>query len=159
MSFLKYDINISETLYAEFEELRKKFRGEHLTKADIEELLGGLGFPNTPKMWELVKKCELVQQYGKARNTYYLLPIEQIPYSRFEYLEKLYYNGMSLKVHKPSVPKDKENKRIPLSEEFCIDFLKKTGKYLIFEVTPNVEKLKGVLNPHYLLDSSDVKMK
>ena len=61
MSYIRYDIDVNESLYQSYEEIRKKFKGDHLSKVDIEELLGDIGFPmKSPRMWELLKECELV---------------------------------------------------------------------------------------------------
>ena len=94
-----------------------------------------------------------------ARYTYYLFPIDQPPYDRLERLEREYYNGISKIKKKPRKQKEEEKARVPLNENFCIDYLKKTGKYLIFEIDPNVEELKKILNPHLLLDISEVKLR
>jgi len=159
MSYIKYDINVTQSLYQDYEGLRKSWQHEHLSRLDILELLDSIGLPSkSPRLWELVRKYNLVLQHGIARNTYYVFPMEQPAYSRFTELEKEFYNGCKPKAPKPII-KEEELKRVPITEEYCIDYLKKTGKYLILELDPNVEKLKNVLNPHILLDMSEVKIR
>lgn len=161
MSYVRYNIDVDESLYQSYEEIRKKFKGDHLSKKDIEELLGDIGFPmKSPRMWELLKSCDILIQKGKARYTYYLFPIDTVPYSHFERLEKEYYNGMS-KVKKPKKEKSKEVARTPITEEYCVNFLKnsKNKKYIVLEIDDiDINRLKEIVNPKLLFDMCNMKI-
>lgn len=159
--YVKYDLDVTPKLYVEYEEVRKKWQHEHLTKEDIKELLQDINIPaESPSIWKLLLKYNLIKQEGKARYTYYIFPHEQPSQQRLLDMEKEYYNGMSQKPKKNKPQQAKELSRFPITEDYCIEFLKKTGKYLIFELRPDVEALKKILNPHLLLDySKDVKLR
>lgn len=160
MAYIRYDIDVNESLYQSFEEIRKKFKGEHLAKADVEELLEDIGFPmKSPRMWKLLKSCDIIKQQGKARYTYYLFPIDTVPSSYFLRLEKEYYNGIS-KIKKPKKEKPKEIARVPINDEYCINYLKSKKHYIILDVTDvDINQLKDIINPALLLQLCNIKIK
>lgn len=160
--YVRYELEVTVDLYQDYEKVRKQWQHEHLSKEDISEILSDIGFPmKSKKLWALLLKYNLIKQDGRARYTYYFFPNEQPSQQRLLDLETEFYNGISQKKSKtrPKV-KEEEKKRVPITEDYCIDFLKKTGKYLIFELNPDVEALRKILNPHLLLDyCKDVKLR
>lgn len=155
MSNYKYSFEINLELYSKYEENRKKYQHYDMNRTDVIEIFKDIGIPiHSPIMWQLCRKYHLLEKKGKARYTSYYFPKESPAYSRFEELEKEYYNGKPAPEKKQI--KEKESGRVPLTEEYMIEALKKTGKYLIFQVNPNFEKLKSILNLHLLIDNSEV---
>lgn len=156
MAYIKYEVNINESLYSDYDKVRKTFIGDKLSKTDVCAALEM--FPtDSPKLWNLLLKYELILRFGKAAGTYYMLPKELPPYSRFTGLEKEFYNGVT----KPSCkakPIDKETERIPLTDEYCIEYLKKRN-YIVFKVEPDFNALSKVLTPEFLLQNSKAELK
>lgn len=159
MAYYQYDIEVNQELYAKYEEQRKVWQHSDFTLKDIIEVFEDIGIPlKSPKLLSLCFKYELLLKKGRNKYCRYFFPKDTVPYSRFEGVEKEFYNG-TLSLKKQPKPKDKELGRVPITEEYCIDFLKRTGKYIIFEVNPNVDKLKDIVNPKLLLEISEARLK
>jgi len=160
MAYIKYDVDVNQSVYADYEGLRKENLGNHLTKKEADVLIDLCGLPSeSPKVFALMMKYELLYRHGKARSTYYTVPKEQVPYSRFEGLEHDFYNGRLPVKQKPK-PKitEKEIGRVVLNEDYCLNYLKERG-YMCFKLTPNLAKLQQVLTPQFLLENMEAELK
>ena len=160
MSYVRYDVDVNQVVYSDYEGLRKENVGRHLSRKEADTFIGLCGLPSdSPKVFALMLKYELLMRHGKASGTYYTVPKDQPSYSRFEGLEKEFYNGrQAVKTRKPAPPKDKELGRVALTEEYCVNYLKERG-YMCFKLTPNLRKLQQVLTPQFLLDNMDAELK
>lgn len=157
MAYIKYDIDINEGIYSDYDKVRKTFIGDKLSKSDICAALDM--FPTeSPKLWELLLKYEIILRYGKAAGTYYMMPKELPPFSRFQSIESEFYSGVTRPTIKKEQPKDKETGRVALTEEFCIEFLKKRN-YMVFKVEPDLYSLSKALTPEFLLQNSKAELK
>ena len=87
-----------------------------------------------------------------------MVPKEQIPFSRFEGLERDFYNGRSPKAKKAPVAEEKETGRVALNEDYCLNYLKERG-YMCFKLTPNLAKLQQVFTPQFLLENMEAELK
>jgi hypothetical protein len=160
MAYIKYDVDVNQAVYADFERLRKDYVGKKLKKESVLTMLDLCGLPSeSPKVFELALKYEILLKGGKARGTYYMVPKDIVPYSRFEGLEKDFYNG-SKPVSKKQEPaiKEKETGRVVLDEDYCLKYLKERG-YMCFKLTPNLLKLQQVFTPQFLLENCDAELK
>lgn len=160
MSYVRYDVDVNQTVYADYEGLRKENIGKHLSRKEADTLIGLIGLPSdSPKVFNLMLKYELLTRHGKASGTYYMVPKDQPSYSRFEGLEKEFYNGRGLpKEKKPEPPKEKELGRVVLNEEYCLNYLKERG-YMCFKLTPNLLKLQQAFTPQFLLENMAAELK
>lgn len=173
MSYIKYELDITPVVYQQMEELRKSYLHEEMTKEQALELVQAMGLPkDSPKLWDLLFKYDILRKIGKARNMKYLVSIEQYSFKTLQKMECEFYNGV--KSEKKSKAQDKELGRIKLSPKFCRDYLdkcddpllvdfcveqlKKRGNFIIFEVNPNIQKLKAI-SLEYLIQCSDCKRK
>ena len=157
MAYVKYEVNVDQGLYSEYDKIRKTFIGDKLSKADICAALDILPV-ESPKLWTLLIKYEIILRYGKAAGTYYMMPKELPPFARFQSIEKEFYNGCVKVSKKDPKPQDKEIERVPLTEEYCIEFLKKRN-YVVFKVEPDFDSLSKVLTPEFLLQNSKAELK
>jgi hypothetical protein len=157
MAYVKYEVNVDQGLYSEYDKIRKTFIGDKLSKADVCAALDMLPV-ESPKLWTLLIKYEIILRYGKAAGTYYMMPKDLPPYARFQSIEKEFYNGCVRVPKKDPKPQDKEIERIPLTEEYCIEFLKKRN-YVVFKVEPDFDALSKVLTPEFLLQNSKAELK
>lgn len=170
MSYIKYDLDITPAVYSQMEGLRKSYVGEMMTKEQALDLLDAMGLPKeSPKLWELCLKYQVLLKKGTTRYTRYCVPIEMYSKHTLDKMESEFYNGK-----RPKAPEqlDKELGRTKLSPKFCRDYLdkcddplivdfcveqlKKRGNFIVFEVTPNIQKLKAV-SLEYLVQCSDCK--
>lgn len=173
MSYIKYDLDISPSVYQQMEELRKSYVGELMTRDQALDLLDAMGLPKeSPKLWELCLKYQVLLKKGSTRYTRYCVPIDMYSKHTLDKMESEFYNGKRPK--KTPTTSDKELGRTKLSPKFCRDYLdkcddpllvdfcieqlKKRGNYVVFEVTPNIQKLKAV-SLEYLVQCSDCKRK
>ena len=157
MAYVKYEVNVDQGLYSEYDKIRKTFIGDKLSKADICAALDILPV-ESPKLWTLLIKYEIILRYGKAAGTYYMMPKDLPPFARFQSIEKEFYNGCVKVSKKDPKPQDKEIERVPLTEEYCIEFLKKRN-YVVFKVEPDFDALSKVLTPEFLLQNSKAELK
>lgn len=158
MGYVKYELDVNPSLYAEYEKVRKENLGNHLNRNDMEVAIFFIGLPEkSPKVWQLLLKYELVLRYGKASGTYYTFPKEQPPYSRFQGLENDFYNGIKPKKPQPK-PVEKETNRVVLDEDYCLRYLKERG-YMCFKLTPNLMKLQQIFTPQFLIENCDAELK
>ena len=161
MAYIKYDVDVSQGMYADYERLRKDYAGKKLRKETVLTMLDLCGLPSeSPKVFRLALKYEILTKGGYGLGTYYMVPKEQIPYARFEGLEKDFYNGKTPSKEKPEKPKveEKETGRVALDEQYCVNYLKERG-YMCFKLRPNLLKLQQVLTPQFLLDNCDAELK
>lgn len=173
MSYIKYDLDITPSVYQQMEELRKSYVGELMTRDQALDLLDAMGLPKeSPKLWELCLKYQVLIKGGSRRYMRYHVPIDMYSKHTLDKMENEFYNGK--RPTKAPTASDKELGRTKLSPKFCreyldkcddpllIDFcieqLKKRGNYVIFEVTPNIQKLKAI-SLEYLVQCSDCKRK
>lgn len=157
MAYVKYEVNVDQGLYSEYDKIRKTFIGDKLSKADVCAALDMLPV-ESPKLWTLLIKYEIILRYGKAAGTYYMMPKDLPPFARFQSIEKEFYNGCVKVSKKDPKPQDKEIERVPLTEEYCIEFLKKRN-YVVFKVEPDFDALSKVLTPEFLLQNSKAELK
>ena len=160
MAYIKYDVDVNQGMYADYERLRKEYVGKKLRKETVLTMLDLCGLPSeSPKVFELALKYEILLKGGKARGTYYMVPKDIVPYSRFEGLEKDFYNGKKPepKKQKPAI-KEKETGRVVLDEDYCLRYLKERG-YMCFKLRPNLLKLQQVFTPQFLLENCDAELK
>lgn len=174
MSYIKYDLDISPSVYQQMEELRKSYVGEMMTREQALDLLEAMGLPKeSPKLWELCLKYQVLLKKGSTRYTRYCVPIDMYSKHTLDKMESEFYNGKR-PIKKAPEELDKELGRIKLSPKFCRDYLdksddplivdfcieqlKKRGNFIVFEVTPNIQKLKAV-SLEYLVQCSDCKRK
>lgn len=160
MAYIKYNVDVNQSVYADYERLRKDYVGKKLSKQGVLTMLDLCGLPSeSPKVFALAMEYELILRHGKSRGTYYMVPKDQIPYSRFEGLEKDFYNGCqkSKQPQKPAVT-EHETGRTMLDEDFCLRYLKERG-YMCFKLTPNLMKLQQSLTPQFLLENMDAVLK
>jgi hypothetical protein len=160
MAYIKYDVDVNQAVYSDYEGLRKENVGKHLSRKEADVLIGLCGLPSeSPKVFALMVKYELLCKHGKAAGTYYTVPKDQPPYSRFEGLEHDFYNGRLPVKQKPE-PKttEKELGRVVLDEDYCLRYLKERG-YMCFKLTPNLTKLQQVLTPQFLLENMGAELK
>lgn len=172
MSYIKYDLDITPAVYQQMEELRKAFLHEFMTKDQALDLIEEMGLPkDSPKVWELLFKYEVLKKKGKARNTKYFVSNEQYSYNTLQRLENEFYNGVKSKKEEP---RDKVLGRTKLDPQYCMNYLndsndpsivdfcinqlKKRGNYLIFEVTPKIYELKAI-SLEYLVQCSEAEQK
>jgi hypothetical protein len=156
------------------EELRKSYVGELMTREQALDLLEAMGLPKeSPKVWELCLKYQVLIKKGTTRYTRYCVPIDMYSKHTLDKMEDEFYNGKR-PVKKAPEKLDKELGRTKLSPRFCMDYLdkcddtsmvdfcieqlKKRGNYMIFEVTPNIQKLNAI-SLEYLVHCSDCKRK
>lgn len=161
MAYVKYDVSVSQSMYADYEGLRRDYVGKKLKKDSVMTMLDLCGLPSeSPKVFALAMKYELLIKCGKSRGTYYMVPKDIVPYSHFEGLEKEFYNGTSPKpkVAKPEPPKERELSRTVLDEDYCLRYLKERG-YMCFKLTPNLIKLQQSFTPEFLLANMDAVLK
>lgn len=150
---------MDQAVYSDYEGLRKENVGKHLSRKEVDTLIGLCGLPSeSPKVFALMVKYELLFKHGKAAGTYYTVPKDQPPYSRFEGLERDFYNGRLPVAKKPEKPKEKEIGRVVLNEDYCLNYLKERG-YMCFKLTPNLTKLQQVLTPQFLLENMGAELK
>ncbi|MBP3212635.1 MAG: hypothetical protein J6M41_08755 [Prevotella sp.] len=162
MAYIKYDVDVNQSVYSDYEGLRKENVGKRLTRKEADTLLDLCGLPSeSPKVFALAVKYELLLRHGKTAATYYMVPKEQIPYSRFEGLENDFYNGR-LPDRKPKEKKlettEHETGRVTLDEDYCVNYLKERG-YMCFKLTPNLMKMQQVLTPQFLLENMEAELK
>ena len=174
MSYIRYDLDINSSVYQQMEELRKSYVGELMTRDQALDLLEAMGLPKeSPKVWELCLKYQVLLKRGTTRYTRYCVPIDMYSKHTLDKMEDEFYNGKHpvKKVHEKL---DRELGRTklspkfcreyldkcddPLIVDFCIEQLKKRGNYVIFEVTPNIQKLKAI-SLEYLVQCSDCERK
>jgi len=170
----KYELSITSTIYQQMEDLRKSYIGEMMTKEQALDLLEAMGLPKeSQKVWELCLKYQIFLKKGIARYTRYYVPIDMYSKHTLDKMENEFYNG-KCPTKKDPTTSDKELGRTklspkfcreyldkcddPLLVDFCIEQLKKRGNYVIFEVTPNIQKLKAI-SLEYLVQCSDCKRK
>lgn len=161
MAYVKYEVDVNQAVYADYERLRKDYVGKKLKRETVTTMLDLIGLPSeSPKVFALALKYELLLKGGKASGTYYMVPKEQVPYSRFEGLEKDFYNGRTPGKQKPEQPKvtEHETSRQVLDEDYCLRYLKERG-YVCFKLRPNLLKLQQVLTPQFLLENCDAELK
>lgn len=166
MSYIKYNVDVTQGMYADYERLRKDYVGKKLRKESVLTMLDLCGLPSeSPKVFELALKYEILLKGGKARGTYYMVPKSQVPYSRFEGLEKDFYNGSKPKPKAEEKPKQEapkvtehETGRVVLDEDYCLRYLKERG-YMCFKLRPNLLKLQQVFTPQFLLENCDAELK
>ena len=161
MVYVRYDVDVNQSVYADYEELRKENVGKRLSRKEADTLIGLCGLPaESPKVFALMVKYELLLKHGKAAGTYYMVPKEQVPYSRLQGLEHDFYNGHVPTKAAKEEPKvtEKETGRVALNEDFCVDYLKERG-YMCFKLTPNLAKLQQVLTPQFLLENMEAELK
>ena len=160
MSYIRYEVDVTQGMYADYERLRKDYVGKKLRKESVLTMLDLCGLPSeSPKVFELALKYEILLKGGKSRGTYYMVPKDIVPYSRFEGLEKDFYNGAKPKPKKqePAVS-EKETGRVVLDEDYCLRYLKERG-YMCFKLKPNLLKLQQVFTPQFLLENMDAELK
>ena len=161
MAYIKYEVDVTPGVYSDYEKIRRENIGHHLSRKEVDTLIELIGLPSeSPKVFALMVKYELLLRYGKARSTYYMVPKEQVPYSRFEGLEHDFYNGRLPVKQKPEPPKttEKELGRVVLSEDYCLNYLKERG-YMCFKLTPDLLKLQQVFTPQFLLENMGAELK
>lgn len=156
MAYIKYEVDLNEGLYSDYDKVRKTFIGDKLSKTDVCAALDMLPM-NSPKLWNLLLKYEIILRFGKAAGTYYMMPKDLPPYTIFQSIEQEFYNGAT-KPSSKAKPIEKEIGRIALTEDFCIDFLKKRN-YVVFKVEPDFNALRQVINPEFLLQNSKAELK
>ena len=161
MPYVKYDVDVNQAVYSDYEKLRKENVGVRLTRKEADTLIELCGLPSaSPKVFALMVKYDLLLRYGKAAGTYYMVPKEQVPYSRLQGLEHDFYNGhvpTNAVKEEPKVT-EKETGRVALTEDFCVNYLKERG-YMCFKLTPNLAKLQQVLTPQFLLENMEAELK
>lgn len=172
MSYIKYELDITPAVYSQMEGLRKSYVGEMMTKEQALDLLEAMGLPKeSPKLWELCLKYQVLLKKGTTKYTRYCVPIDMYSKHTLDKMEDEFYNGKR-PVKKAPEQLDKELGRIKLSPKFCRDYLdkcddplivdfcveqlKKRGNFIVFEVTPNIQKLRAV-SLEYLVQCSDCK--
>ena len=159
MAYVRYDVDVNQVVYSDYEGLRKKNVGRRLSRREACTLIELCGLPgDSPKVFSLMVKYELLLRHGKAAGTYYMVPKDQPPYSRFEGMEKEFYNGRTPTRKNPEPPKDKEIGRVALNEDYCLNYLKERG-YMCFRLTPNLMKLQQIFTPQFLLECMDAELK
>lgn len=160
MSYIVYDVDVNQGMYADYERLRKDYVGKKLKKESVLTILELCGLPSkSPKVFSLALQYEILLKGGKARGTYYMVPKDIVPYSRFEGLERDFYNGNKHAKKKSELPKvqEKETGRTVLDENYCLRYLKERG-YMCFKLTPNLLKLQQVFTPEFLLENCEAEM-
>lgn len=161
MAYVRYDVDVNQSVYADYEGLRKENVGKRLSRKEADTLIGLCGLPSeSQKVFALMIKYELLLRYGRAGGTYYMVPKEQVPYSRFQGLEHDFYNGRTPAKYRKEMPKvsEKETGRVALTEDYCVNYLKERG-YMCFKLTPNLAKLQQVFTPQFLLDNMEAELK
>lgn len=161
MAYVRYDVDVNQSVYADYERLRKENVWKRLSRKEADTLIGLCGLPaESPKVFALMLKYELLLKHGKAAGTYYMVPKEQVPYSRLQGLEHDFYNGRTPVKDRDEQPKttEKETGRVALTEDFCVNYLKERG-YMCFKLTPNLAKLQQVLTPQFLLENMEAELK
>ena len=161
MSYIRYDVDVNQGVYADYERLRKDYVGKKLRKESVLTILDLCGLPSeSPKVFELAMKYEIILKGGRASGTYYMVPKDIVPYARFEGLEKDFYNGRKPKPKKQEAPKvtEKETGRTVLDDDYCLRYLKERG-YMCFKLKPNLLKLQQVFTPQFLLENMDAELK
>lgn len=174
MSYVRYELDITPAIYSQMEGLRKSYIGEMMTRDQALDLLEAMGLPKeSPKLWELCLKYQVLIKSGSRRYMRYHVPIDMYSKHTLDKMENEFYNGKR-SVNKAPEKLDKELGRTKLSPKFCMDYLancndplltefyieqlKKRGNFIVFEVTPNIQKLKAV-SLEYLIQCSDCKRK
>lgn len=160
MSYIKYDVDVNQGMYADYERLRKDYVGKKLRKETVLTILDLCGLPSeSPKVFRLALEYGILMKGGYGLGTYYMVPKDIVPYSRFEGLEKDFYNGKKPKPKKqePKV-QERETGRVVLDEDYCLRYLKERG-YMCFKLTPNLLKLQQVFTPQFLLENCDAELK
>lgn len=164
MAYIKYDVDVNQGMYADYERLRKDYVGKKLRKETVLTMLDLCGLPSeSPKVFRLALKYEILTKGGYGLGTYYMVPKDIVPYARFEGLEKDFYNGKKPEPKKqearPEVKiEEKETGRVVLDEDYCLKYLKARG-YMCFKLTPNLLKLQQVFTPQFLLENCDAELK
>lgn len=161
MAYVKYDVDVNQAVYSDYEKLRKENVGIRLTRKEADTLIELCGLPAaSPKVFSLMVKYELLLRYGKAAGTYYMVPKEQVPYSRLQGLEHDFYNGHAREKTRRDEPKttERETARVALTEGYCVEYLKERG-YMCFKLTPNLLKLQQVFTPQFLLENMEAELK
>ena len=161
MAYIKYDVDVNQGMYADYERLRKDYVGKKLKKETVLTILDLCGLPSeSPKVFKLALEYGILTKGGKASGTYYMVPKDIVPYSRFEGLEKDFYNGKKPEPKKQETPKatEKETGRTVLDENYCLRYLKERG-YMCFKLRPNLLKLQQVFTPQFLLENCDAELK
>ena len=161
MAYIKYDVDVNQGMYADYERLRKDYVGKKLRKETVLTMLDLCGLPSeSPKVFRLALKYEILTKGGYGLGTYYMVPKDIVPYSRFEGLEKDFYNGRKPEPKKPAAPKvqERETGRVVLDEQYCLRYLKERG-YMCFKLMPNLMKLQQVFTPQFLLENCDAELK
>lgn len=166
MAYIKYDVGVNHGMYADYERLRKDYVGKKLKKEAVLTILDLIGLPSeSPKVFQLALKYEILTKGGYGLGTYYMVPKEIVPYSRFQGLEKDFYNGKVPSKEKPKQEartevkvEEKETGRVALDDDYCLRYLKERG-YMCFKLTPNLLKLQQAFTPQFLLENMDAELK
>ena len=160
MSYSKYDVDVSQSMYADYERLRKDYAGKRLKKESVLTILDLCGLPReSPKVFVLALKYEIILKQGYGRGAYYMVPRDMVPYSSFEKLEKDFYNGRPAReARQEHVSTEKETGRVVLDEDYCVRYLKERG-YMCFKLTPDLVKLQKAFTPQFLLENCNAELK
>lgn len=162
MSYIKYDVDINPATYSEMEGLRQSYKGEHMNHEQALDLLNAMGLPSeSPKLWKLCLKYQVLIQKGSRRYAYYMVPIDPYAMSTLKKLENDFYNGKVPKGNKNIEPKrivkDEITGMTKLSPEFCANYLMRRG-YVVFKLSPNLIKLKRMFTLQFLMESMEAEM-
>jgi len=156
----KYDVDVNQSMYADYERLRKDYVGNNLKKVAVLTILDLCGLPAaSPKVFRLALKYGIIYKKGKSRDTCYMVPRDMVPYSAFERLEREFYNWkVPDKTRREPVSTEKETGRVVLDEDYCVRYLKERG-YMCFKLTPDLVKLQKAFTPQFLLENCNAELK
>lgn len=161
MSYFKNQFSITPEVFQQMEGLRKSFVGELMTREQALDLIKAMGLPSeSPKLWELLLKYQVLIKKGDTRWTRYRVPQDMYAKKTLDKLEDEFYNGKRPKKNKkkeaPRI-KDEITGKTILSPEFCINYLKQRG-YAIFKLSPNLVALQKKFTMEFLLESMDAEL-
>ena len=159
MSYFRNELDITPAIYQQMEGLRKSYVGEEMTKEEVLELIKAMGLPSeSPKLWELLLKYQIILKKGSRRYTKYRVPQDMYSKKTLDKLEDDYYNGKRPKKKKVVTKvKDEITGMTRLTPEFCINYLKQRG-YAIFKLSPNLVALQKKFTMEFLMETFDAEL-
>lgn len=157
MAYFRNKFHIDSATFQEMEGLRKSYMHEKMNRAQAQDLLKAMHLPDeSPKLWKLLLKYNVLTQHGSRRYAYYMVPLEMYSMKTLKRLESEFYNGKLPKKAKEPTPAPEGYTK--LDESFCLNYLKQRG-YMCFKLTPNLIKLQRTFTPQFLIESCDAELK
>ena len=147
---------VDSSLVCDLEKLRKSSEHKDFNRTEIiDKINNSTSITMDNALWNLMLSFGIILKFGKARGTKYhftkdMVSLKTLENLRNKYDERLKHTRKDLL----SIPKDKET-RIPLNEDFCINYLKERG-YVIGKIKPNMQKIQTLFTKEEMMEFCDI---